>query len=1160
MEWELCELCEDIYLTVEKDSVWLRSPTYDLNSSEYLTSLKSKTRLGRLLPTLIPQLLELGFATSENKSIKIPFLHFVELEDNDIDAFDGIVPWAPFAIEINAQGSLCTPGFKLNLRFYLGMQQVHLERVGCFVKRAGKIYRLDKQSFYLVDTVDSFNSLSVDEKVKPDTALPIFAEIKGLAEGVGADIDRYILSERIIIPSKIGLDLIVENDNRITFVPKVDGAPDDAMIKAFLSSEDIEGVYSLDTKDGGRIRVMMDESQKEVLRRIRKVRKLGGVDKANILSNPYKIFDGVAGNVEIDLAIFGPRVRGIGDFPFVSQPFIQYGTTGIFDDPDFESTPKERSKLNVGITCSYADGAKEDVFFKNREDLLAFRHEVKTSWEKGLRTVNLNGKTIILDEEFIGGIDAIVEKVTKPERDRAKEKPSGRYLLIYTNETEIEYKEDEKSSDAEEKEFYLPNSLRSDVDLKDHQTRGVRWLQHNYRLVNRRGCFLADDMGLGKTLQVLVFLAWLIERGNISPEGNDNEIAPWNPILIVSPVMLLENETWINDMKMFFDGDGAVFKPWLILHGAELKKFRYENLPGRETEIERSVLDLDRLRQYRVILTNYETVVNYQYSFAQMKSSWSVVVTDEAQEYKTTNTKISHALKSLSPGFRIALTGTPVETRLSDVWNIFDFLQPGNLLGSALEFSREFEKPIAENEENRKRVLEQLRKRLLYGKKNAYLMRREKSSTLQGLPIKHEQKVYCDLSQEQREKHFDYVNSARIREEGAHPFAVIHHLMKLYQHPALIPRYEGFNTNDIQKALDSCPKLESVVNLLYDIRKRDEKALIFTRSLDMQQLLATIISAHFNISVDIINGITSRGGSTRYGRNTRRNIVKRFRESAGFNVIVLSPDVAGIGLTIVEANHVIHYGRWWNPAKEVQATDRVYRIGQERDVYVYYLIARDPEKKFKTFDEKLDSLLERRKELATDFLAPMPTEKEMGNELMEEILASDDIDSVDSTPIYLTTKDISILPWDRFEALIALLEKKQGNKTILTPRTGDYGIDVISIHRKEIRLIQCKHTIWGTHVDNDVIAETISAFDNYRGRILCDISKELILKPILVTNGKYSRNTLLQANIHGLQLLDNEDICTLMDSYPCTFAEIEMVESARMTSFQKVCEAINSAI
>lgn len=765
--------------------------------------------------------------------------------------------------------------------------------------------------------------------------------------------------------------------------------------------------------------------------------------------------------------------------------------------------------------------------------------------------VNFKGKSILVDNELINGIEAVIERVTKRRSERDDKTNRHLYLLIYTNVDELEHDENEKAALCliGDEKFCLPSELRNDISLKPHQKAGLKWLQLN-RLLERRGCLLADDMGLGKTLQVLMFLAWLIEKGDISPEGTDKERAPWNPILIVAPVMLLENETWINDMKTFFKGDGRVFEPNIVLHGSELKRFRLQDIAGRETEIGKPVLDLERLRNYRVVLTNYETITNYQYSFAMMKDNWSVVVTDEAQEYKTANTKISHALKSLFPKFRIACTGTPVETKLTDVWNIFDFLQPG-LLGSASEFSKRYEKPLKEsNSESIEALLEKLRVQLYFGKATSYVLRRDKDN-LTDLPKKHEHKLYCDLSEEQREKHIDFVERARSGGEGNHPFSMIHHLMKLYQHPALLLKEDIEHS---EEALKRCPKLMKIIVLLKEIQNKDEKALIFTRSLDMQQLLATVISEKFRIHTEIINGGTTRCKCTISGNNTRKAILDRFRNKRGFHVIILSPDVAGIGLTLTEANHVIHYGRWWNPAKESQATDRVYRIGQTKEVHVYYPIARDPQNVLKTFDEKLDALIDRRKKLASDFLLPTPGEDDLGKELWEDIFRED---NGDRSAKPLSQEDIRLLPWDRFESLIGLLEQKNGRKVILTPRSGDYGIDVISILGNEVKLIQCKHTTWDTSVDIDVVAETINAFDSYRGRWLHGIANRMNLKPLLITNGKFTRAAKFHASVSAVQILSDTALWKLIEDKPCTLAEIEVMENRRMVTMRDVQKEIN---
>ncbi len=390
-----------------------------------------------------------------------------------------------------------------------------------------------------------------------------------------------------------------------------------------------------------------------------------------------------------------------------------------------------------------------------------------------------------------------------------------------------------------------------------------------------------------------------------------------------------------------------------------------------------------QLRQYRVVLTNYETIVNYQHSFAKMREHWSVIVTDEAQEYKTPNTKISHALKSLSPRFRIACTGTPVETRLLDVWNIFDFLQPGKLLGSAKQFQENFEKPLDANDETQT-ALGQLKEKLRFGRTDAFVLRRDKAN-LPDLPAKYEHRITCELSPKQREAHLDLLARAASGGTGNHPLGLIHHFLHVYQHPALMPHYEPCTP---EQALADCDKLRVLLAKLHEIRRRREKALIFTRSLNMQQILVSVLNHEFGLSVNIVNGSTKTRSAKSGGNPTRRGIIQHFQAYNGFDILILSPEVAGTGLTLVEANHVFHYGRWWNPAREAQATDRAYRIGQQKDVHVYYLIAQDPARQFQTFDEKLDALLQRRQALASDFLAPMPSESNLESELLNNLFAS----------------------------------------------------------------------------------------------------------------------------------------------------------------------------
>ncbi len=1135
----------------ESDGVWLRSDDLDTTDSNRLRSRPARSRLGRLIPALLPQLFELGLADSNGRAVRISYDDFVTLTSKGIDAFDELAPWAPFALEIGSAGTLGREDFRYFYRYYSGDQIVEPERIGCFVRRRNIVYRLDNQTFQLVEAIDDFNSLPTGKKASVSAFIE-FAKIKGLGEGIGARLDTFLGKERVLVPNHVGLDLIVEEGNRITFAPKVDGVPAESMRTAFLASDDVDEIYALDDGHGGRVRVVLAENQRECLRRMQRVRHLAGADRAEVLRDPTAVFDGVGNAVEIDLQEFGPRVKSIGDFPFVSRPYAQRSATGVFESPEGDDDTSPRSKFCAGLQCEYADGTVETLEFNSREEILTLRSKAKEARQSGRGTIEFRGRSIVADHAFVRALDELVSRATR-KPTKPKDASSRRFLLIYTNEQELEYRVSETRRRAIESQVpELPRALKHNV-LKDHQLKGLAWLQRNF-LLERQGCLLADDMGLGKTLQVLTFLAWLIERGEGDNEPKFPESAPWDPILIVAPLMLIENDgPWLSDMRNYFEGEGSIFTPHLFLHGPEIQKHRRADGHGKETEIGEAVLDLKTLRQWRVILTNYETITNYQHSFARMKESWSVVVTDEAQEYKTPSTKISHALKSLAPRFRIACTGTPVETRLLDVWNIFDVLQPGELLGSAKEFTDKYEKPLLEPDAAESMPIHLLKKTLKFDAPDAFLLRREKAALGDALPVKHEHVLECELSPRQRQWDRDLRSRKDSGLETQHPLALIDQLVKVYQHPALLPRYEPLA---YEEAVQQCPKLSEVLRLLRDIKTKREKALIFARFLDVQQLLAGVISTEFGLEVAIVNGATPRYGATKRQSETRSALVKRFRQSHGFDVIVLSPEVAGIGLTLVEANHVIHYGRWWNPAKEAQATDRVYRIGQTREVHVYYLIAKDPRGEFRSFDEIMHDLIRRRRDLAAEFLAPMPAEDELKLELAREVF--DDQLQQDASVNGISEEDVRLLPPDRFEALTALIEAKAGAKVILTPFAGDEGIDVIAVSKTEIRLLQCKHTLWGNSIDTDAVNELVAAFDGYRARRLRSASSGRVIRAVLSTNGTITKQARRAANEAGVQLVASGDIGQALSKISCSLGEIEAMEQRRLGSMPDTQAAIDA--
>ena len=945
---------------------------------------------------------------------------------------------------------------------------------------------------------------------------------------------KYIGAERVLLPSKLGVDIIAEDGGRISFVPKVEGVPQEGLTRAFFASDDIESVYAVDDDSGGRIRVIFDETQQEVLRRIQRVRHLGGKSKAEVMRDPAVLFDGVSGAVEF---AFGPRVIGVGDFPFTVRPYLD-ARTGILDGSS--SGPSEPYQPEYGIECQYPDGSSERIKFSARDDLLKFRNEVAGAQSRGIGTVDLNGKTILLTPQLGPALEELLEVQNNSKRHRKENDVNnpGKYVLIYTNEAQLEY---QLECDSIEPRGHGPSFPATfNAKAKPHQEVGYQWLRTNYER-SRSGCLLADDMGLGKTLQVLLFIASLIESRAIAGNKDNADLPPWNPILIVAPVILIENATWQMDMQSFFSEEGSIFEPLLVLHGSTIKRFRSPSIQGREVGIGQAALMLDELRKYKIILTNYETVVNYQHSFARIP--WSVVVTDEAQEYKTPSTKVSHAMKALTARFRIACTGTPVETRLFDIWNLFDFLQPGPLLGSATDFREKYEPSVHDCN------LPKLKERLKLGAPDAHLLRRNKADVLD-LPPKYEHYLESKLSQAQVDWHIDLLDRRSGNKPESHPFSILHNLMKVSQHPALVPRFEPTTPTE---AIRNCPKLESVVQCLQEIRLKREKALIFARSIDMQQLLALTLEHVFKFPVHIVNGAT--GKDVRHGvGNSRRAIVDAFRKSIGFNVLILSPDVAGIGLTIVEANHVIHYGRWWNPAKESQATDRVYRIGQRKPVHVYYPVSKHPEGTFPSFDEKLDALLSNRKKLAADFLAPMPDEEDLQSELLRSLGVSGE--SLPPQQL-ITVEDLSKMTWDRFESLVALIEEKYGRKVWLSPKSGDGGIDVVAQFGSEIRLIQCKHSQWAHEIDNEVLAELISSSDAFRASLHVT---GYTIKPVLITNTAVPRKVVKYGLDRDVEVIAITSFDSYLSRLQCSRAEIEGLEQRRYPSIARLKHDLINAL
>ena len=463
--------------------------------------------------------------------------------------------------------------------------------------------------------------------------------------------------------------------------------------------------------------------------------------------------------------------------------------------------------------------------------------------------------------------------------------------------------------------------------LRPYQHKGLSWLAFLDRL--GFGPCLADDMGLGKTVQLIALLA--AERLNgATPD----------PTLIVVPMSIVEN--WVREAKRF-----APTLRVLVHHG-----------PTRRTgdDFFRAVQDSD------VVITTYALAHRDRERFECIR--WGRVVVDEAQNIKNPAAKQSQAVRALDATRRVALTGTPLENRLSELWSILDFCNPG-LLGTAGEFRRQFGVPIERHRDRRSAA--KLRRLV-----QPFILRRLKTDpeVISDLPEKLETREFCRLTTEQIDLYESCVKlmlgevdrADGIRRRGVVLTALVR-LKQICDHPALVGGV-GFGADDADTPRDDVPtdaeahrsgKCIRLLELLEEVIASGERALVFTQFRRMGVILASMISRAFDRDALLLHGGTPQG--------QRQALIDRFQAADGTApVFVLSLKAGGVGLNLTAATHVFHFDRWWNPAVENQATDRAFRIGQKRTVNVHKFIVAG------TLEEKIDQMIESKIALAEDVI------------------------------------------------------------------------------------------------------------------------------------------------------------------------------------------------
>ncbi|MEQ8405777.1 MAG: DEAD/DEAH box helicase [Oceanicaulis sp.] len=878
----------------------------------------------------------------------------------------GLPPPPPFGLRLETTDQVKSPDFRVRARWVQGGgMPVRTKRDGAALLSGGKRYRIAEPAYTLLELAAPL-AQDMDEQAR----LAAYANLnKALSDAVGAEVetDGYLGAVTVYQASAFSLQLGIHDDS-FDFDPVLFGRDVASEAEAgetidearsallppvlqdlfakqrFRADAGARPAYVL--QDGSF--VVIDPALRPALGVVRQASSADTQTRRRFITNPTGFirdalgeeFGDVVDRLFIETEQFSERVTGVDVWRQPVLPWIK---------PKPNSWIPESFGLRVGeseiaLTSGEVREAKAD--YAEAESRGAQSFKVKE------HDVPVSGQTRdALDDlgDLADAVEAAGDQADQTgDADGAAAEADGppplladkRFLTITDNFDQVRFEALTPARDAAARAPAEPPDTVL-ATLKSYQLEGFRWLAAA-KSAGMPGVLLADDMGLGKTLQALSFLA-------LSRKGSDA------PVLIVAPTGLLSN--WKAEIDKHLK-PGALGE-CVDAYGAALRDMKVHPQAGAETRTGRTILDVQRWRDAGVVLTTYETMRDYHFSFAKVR--FSALVFDEVQKLKNPASQISRAARSLNADFKIGMSGTPVENRLQDLWSLMDVLWPG-FLGS----SRAFEQSYPADDPDK---LQALHDRIFKSSEGrpAVGLRRLKTDELDGLPEKHEHSEAVEMPDAQAQAYRSVVARAVASRDGVAAgdgmLKLLQDLRSISLHPE--PPADGYGDMDAYVARSA--RLKKTIEILDAIHGRGEKALVFLESLDMQAFLADYTRRRYKLAAAPARIHGGVPGVKRQG------LVDRFQSGPpGFDLMILSPKAGGVGLTITAANHVIHLSRWWNPAVEDQSTDRAFRLGQTRTVSVYYPIAVHPSAQLRdhSFDLKLDALLRRKRSLAGHMLAP----------------------------------------------------------------------------------------------------------------------------------------------------------------------------------------------
>jgi hypothetical protein len=905
----------------------------------------------------------------DDESVSIAHATLARLDAQDLRRL-GLPEPAPVVVSIENEGLLTDRDFRF--RYTLlgldGRPVLGWSRQGVLVTFGCGRWTVSDPLFRLLEAMDAFNAApteSADERFRR------WGEIRQLLPGQ-AEVDEYLRGTQVGFATAFTLDVRAGEDGEVTFDPVLvrPRASTEPPVAPTLDDQDAEPARDVvrSLPDGAAAALAqqfkqhrkaranyplgdgwymaIDRPVQMAMQIVREMQDASGPERRAFAANPHAVLRArLADQVpEEDLEQlfyeppdYGQRVAAAGIWKPKVLPFLKQATEAWL--------PPEVLGILIG-------GQELQL---TPEQVAPLKGRVERAIEQGFPSVDHEGARVPATDETVRALDVLQHEIERAaaraaEGSPAPKDPIERQVLLLQdrdNLLELGYAAGDWKSRSGTPA--IPRGLAS--RLKPHQVNGLEWMQRHW-LAGSPGGLLADDMGLGKTFQTLAFLLWMRAQPGFREQGS-------RPILVVAPTGLLVN--WADEHQQHLEYPG-VGDP-LRAYGAALRGMWHEESRGqREAKTGAPVLQVARLQEADWVLTTYETLRDYVHSFGRVK--WSAAVLDEAQKIKNPGALVTEECKAVlsNADFVVAMTGTPVENRLADLWSIVDSCQPG-----VLRDLRSFVNRYDTKQDRDGAELVALKDQITHTEfpcidAPRLMLRRMKWQELRGLPEKKTEELRAEMPVEQAAAYDGVVARARIRgREMGGMLEALHHLRSISLHPRPLETDEPDD-----RYIAASARLSRTISVLDQIHERRERALIFLESRDMQPVLQGLLQRRYALDRPpmLINGEVAG--------DMRKQMVRRFQSGDGFDCMILSPKAGGVGLTLTSANHVIHLSRWWNPAVEDQCTDRIYRIGQDRPVFVHIPMAIHPRHAEHSFDERLHALLGRKRELSRQVLGLAP--------------------------------------------------------------------------------------------------------------------------------------------------------------------------------------------